>query len=102
MSSYVTDGDEPAKALETKKKPRLLSCLFLLWLTLLMREQNYSSCSGCRLLCELVPSFYLPTVLGVGTWQVQPFAAWQPTRRSTLPEHDDGAGLRRVPSFAAA
>ena len=47
-------------------------------------------------------SLYL---LGVGTWQVRPFAA--PTRRSTLPEQDDvgllyGAGLRRVPSFAAS
>ena len=35
------------------------------------------------------------------------FAAWQPTRRSTLPEQDDvgplhGTGLWHVPSFAAA
>ena len=35
------------------------------------------------------------------------YAAWQPTRRSSLPGQDDfvplyGTGLRHVPSFAAA
>ena len=55
--------------------------------------------------CVSSPHLSLPT----WCWNLAgaAFAAWQPTRRSTLPEQDDvgplhGTGLWHVPSFAAA
>ena len=101
-------------------RARLLSCLLLiwlmLWLMLLMREQAlvqdvlsaYRSPSLLwRLACELAPSPHLP--LPPGHRDLADAALrWLAANSQEFPSSQDnvgplyGAGLRHVPSFAAA